>query len=581
MSDELISGSSDGDPTKSRCGRSAPRRLVLAVLALALGAAAWLRIPVAGDALLFGDELHSLHRMTGDYGDLISSYSPTGSGMALPLLQRLLVDLFGASHWTLRAPALLAGLALVGSLYPLGRGLVGRSAALVATLLAASSSFLIYYSHFARAYALMAWLSLLLVCCLQGMLDESGFSKRRLLAATALVALLPFVHLTAIGFVLPVFVATWIPLFAGGRRRQAWQLAGALTAGLVLASLLHLPAARGLLAFVSAKTDLVYFGSFGPWDVAALLAGGRLVAIPAAGLLALALVRMGTRQGLRALPLMTACVCPIIALAVAQPFGDAYAYARYAINIVPFACLAVGWLVVDVVRGLRGPRAAGSPDSYAIAAGVVMACAWLVAGPYGPGRTDDGPFSNTYISLFPLPAFDRAWDGASLFYRDLADDDERVRIVEVPALHNRTRHLYRNHYLQHGMEVWLGFLPEELETAPDGPYVEMDVDSAWSAIPADYLVVHHRIRDEVRDYWRFVYETPGHRATEGVTAAYMARHSRYGPPRTASLHALRSRLESDLGQPVYQDHYIEVWALPERRDSTSSTDRLRPRARSR
>lgn len=541
---------------------------VAMLLGLTLLLAAYWRVPEAGRALLFGDELHSLRRIEHGYRFLLTDFSSTGSGMALPLLQRGLADLFGPSHWSFRAPALLSGLALLASLYPLGRKLVRSNAAAIATCLAAGSSMLIYYSHYGRSYAGMAWLSLLLVYALQCIIDSTEptrLSNRHYAYCAVLVAALPYVHLSSLAFVLAVIGAALVPLWMESRKREALQVAGAAGAGLVLAFLLHLPAYDSLAAFVSDKTTSAYFGEFGFWDVGALLAGGRGIAMLALPLLLVALARFARARGWRALPLIAACVAPGLALLVTRPFGDAYAYARYAISMLPFAFLAIGWLIDDLLGALQ-PEAREDPirrRALGLALGVALAGALFLAGPYGLTRVDDGPHSNTYLSLLPLPAFDTPWSGTPAFYETLAEQPTGLRIIETPALVNRSRHLYRNYYLQHGVETWLGVLPEELATLPEGPYVSFDDPSWRQRANADYLILHHRIAEELSDYWRFVYMGQGAEVERPGVAAFMTRHSRFGRVARRGSAELAESLRQELGDPMYETQRLMVWDLRE------------------
>ncbi len=535
-----------------------------ASLTVALVLAAYWRVPSAGRALLFGDEFHSLRRIGFGYRFLLTDFCPAGSGMTLPLLQRMLSDAFGLNHWTIRAPALVSGLAMVASMYPLGGRMVGGYAALVATFFAASSSMLIYYSHFGRAYSMMVWFSLMLVYSLQRILESNRPAPRYYAYCLALVAALPYVHLSSLAFVLAVVGATLLPLWVGARKQEALLLAGALITGLTVAGLAHAPAFASMSMFVSDKTSHAYFGDFGFWDVAALLTGGRGAAILLLPVLLFALARVGHRGGWKALPLAAACLSPGIALIVVRPYGDAYAYSRYAITALPFVFLVLGWLLSDLFgerRRVEAPKASRLGRGRVLIAGVLIAGASFLAGPKGLRAIDDGAFANTYLTLLPLPAFDAPWHGMPPFYRSLGENPAELRIIEVPALLNRSRHLYRNYFLQHGVETWLGMLPEELEGIPDGPYVSFD-DPDWRGkSDADYVIVHFHINDELRDYWDFVYTGRAEEAERPDVFAYMVRHSRYGPAVTAGLAELASKLTLEVGEPVYHSGRIAVWDL--------------------
>jgi hypothetical protein len=549
-------------PSRSRHPSLAGLRWTLILGGVLVGI--YWRLHGVGTSLLFGDELHSLREIPNGYRYLLTHFSPTGSGMALPIFQRALGDALGLNHWTIRGPATLGGIATLASTYPIARRCVGGTAAAVATLLVATSPLLIFYSHFARAYSLVTWLGLLLFVLLQRIVDGDRANLARCAGCAFLTALLPYVQPIWLGFVLPLFGGALIALWMEApRRREAGAVASSLAAGGLACLLLHLPARRSLSQYVSFATTEEYFGGFGFWDVATLMAGSRGGAVLALVLLLLALAVMVARYRLSRLPLVLGCVGPVVALAVIRPFGDPYAYARYAIPCLPFACIAIGWFVVVAVsRAIPSER---GREVGALALGATLAALLFASGPYGVRHTTDGPHGNTYITMFPLPAFDIPWDGAPAFYRELSRSEEVVRIIEVPALVTRTRHLYRNYYLQHGKETWLGIgFPWELKDLPDGPYLSFE-DPHWrEKSDADYLILHASIGRELSRYWRFVYGTHRAEAGDPSVAAYMARHSRYagykGP--FASLPAgLREKLRLQLGEPLYLDEEIVVWRL--------------------
>ena len=124
---------SDPGEDASRARPLPETRLAGVLLASFLLVGTALRLMNVGPALLFGDELHSLGDMHGGYPQILTHFSSTGGGLALPLLQRLLLDFFGDGHWSVRAPAWLAGLALLYLTFPIARRQAGEAAALVAT----------------------------------------------------------------------------------------------------------------------------------------------------------------------------------------------------------------------------------------------------------------------------------------------------------------------------------------------------------------------------------------------------------------------------------------------------------------
>ncbi len=535
-----------------------------ALLAAALLAGAWWRLREVGPAFFFGDELHALGDINGGLPRVLSTFSDTGSGMALPLMQLTLSELFGTGHWSMRAPAWLAGLALLCLTYPVARRVVGTRAAIVAGLLVAANPLLIFYSHFARSYALVALLCLLLLGCLQRTLAQPAQTRPPLAALVLLTALLPYVHPVSLGFVLPVFAGTILAMLSeAGRRKQAIRLTIALVLGGLLCLLLHLPAWSSLREFLEAKTGAAYYGDFGFWDVATLLAGGRWAAyllLTAAVIAAVAHLR---QRRWHALPLVLGSAGPGLTIALVDPYGDAYAYARYVMPCIPPVAMLLGEGLVRGTRRLVGDRPLGTAITLLAAAGV---CAVLfLAGPNGPRRMPAGPYANTYLDILALPAFDALWPDAPSFYRELAARPAReraaLRIIEAPALATRTRHLYRNYFLLHGIETLLAPFPGEFPRLLDGPYVSLRGRDWRARANADYLIVHLDVVSEALRYWDYVYNRALATVERADLAVYMERHSSFGGSWERPPAGLMQSLVAELGEPIQADERIVVWRL--------------------
>ncbi len=526
---------------------------MIAITLLAIAVGSFFRLAPVGEALLFGDEFHSLRGLDKGYAHLVSHFGTTGAGMALPILQRALADLFGSSHWTIRAPAWIAGLGLLWSFYPLARRWVGADAARIATVLVALSSSLIFYSHVGRAYALSTWLGFLFVCVCGRVLDGISFSRSGPVFVL-LVAILPYVHLTSLSLVLPAAIATIGVLFFESRGREGVRICGALVLGTALALLLHWPALDGVLRFFQEKTGANYEGAFGVVDVLGLLVGNRAGGALSCLLFAGGAIAVFGRMGARSLPLLASCLGPVVALLVVQPFGGPYAYMRYVVIVLPMAWLVVSWLLVCAIERAR----------FALArqvVAVVFAVGLFAVGPAVQNHAS-GLHANTFMGLYTLPAFDQPWTGGSEFYAELARIEEPVRIIEAPGLVTRTRHLHRIHYLDHGKDTRLALYPFEIESIPGGPYVSLFEDDWRANSDADFLILHLRIEDEVDAYWSFVYETHGASVGRDDVAAYMDRQKRRTwYPKAESTVKLQRKLRDELGPPAYQDTWLWAWDL--------------------
>ena len=190
------------------------------------------------------------------------------------------------------------------------------------------------------------------------------------------------------------------------------------------------------------------------------------------------------------------------------------------------------------------------------AVGGAVAALLLLAGPYGFRHMDAGPHANSYIDMFPLPAFDVPWPETPGFYEELANEPGDVRILEIPQLQNRSRHLYRNYYLTHRKPTELGMTWEEPGSVPAGPYVALSHPAWLDHVRADYIVLHLDPANEIARYWEFVYGLE--QAIRPAVAAYMTRHRVYAAPAAPPIQVVRE-LQERLGPPVYDDGAIAVW----------------------
>ena len=122
---------------------------------------------------------------------------------------------------------------------------------------------------------------MLLLVQLESLLDKDKVSPRRLFTLAACTALLPWAHPTALGFVLPVYLAAGVAAARapgrtpGQRQRRVGQLLSALALAGTLCLLAYLPAYESLWNFVQTKTDVTYYGDFGLLDMMTLVGGNR------------------------------------------------------------------------------------------------------------------------------------------------------------------------------------------------------------------------------------------------------------------------------------------------------------------
>lgn len=527
-------------------------RLAPALWLLAVGSGCALSFAAIPELLLYGDELHSLPVIERPPSDLMRHFGVNGSGSALLLVQHLGLALFGPTLWAVRLPAALGCVAALALVYPAGRRWVGAEPAALAALALATNPMHVFYSRFGRSYALAVFLALALGTALWRATRDDEPQRGPYLATAVCAALLPWAHLSSAGFVVGVGAAAVLALGLAGRLRRhgPWFAASCAGAGLGCAAL-YLPALAPLAAFVGQKTGSPGLPLASLPDLFTLLAGGPwlglvwMLGVPAAGVWLLA------RRGADAIVPVAAAFAMGPALAMARPVGNEWAYARYLLPGLPFALLLLAWAFWEAARALRLPPPA------AFATGVLLVAGAFTAGPYGPGRSDDGRFAASYLTLSPLPAFDAPWTGAPGFYAQLARDPAPARVLEVPELWDQGAALYRNYYLQHRKDVGMGFVARELPAGLGGPIAQPLVAEPEGF---DYLVLHRDVAKEIQRYWRFVYEHawPAHRDPEREPFMRSMAALAVSPP--PSQPELEARWRRRYGDPVYEDGDIIVWS---------------------
>ncbi len=536
--------------------------LVYSIVILSAAVTLYFALVDRAGVFLFVDEFHSLANLDRGYGFLLSSFDARGSGIALPLLQRLAADLLGDSLFAYRLPAALGALAATLLCYPVAKRLVGPLPALISVLALCSNSFFIYYSRLGRSYTLAVFLVLGVVLALHTAL-VAGVPRARRYALLALaVGLAPFVHLVTVGAVAATTTAGIATLVIRGEwERQGRWLLGSLVGGGVLGVLLHLPAIGEVSLFLDAvvsgtKNQYIHDGTFIA-IVGEILAGGRAASlIWWVGLPVSAIWFFRVRRN-DSFILLAAAFSLLVVVSLLTPRGAPVAWARYLLVSLPFFLMLLAWLLVQGVRSL--PISGPAAERVALGIGLCLVVSSFSLGPLGLQHVDDGPFSNGYLSTRAVVANDIPWPETPALYRELANAPADAVIIEAPVLSGRSAQLYRNYYLQHGRQVLMGAVdvPGAETSASVWPYVPLLERGALAASGADYLIVHLNVEEEAIAYEAFV---------QKVDRAPRARRS--GVPGTRHGLLLKDyarALERELGVPLYRDQKVVAWKLPNTR----------------
>lgn len=533
----------------------------LALLTAALGIGAWLRLRGLDMLPLHGDEHHTLFAADRGYAEILTTFDLVGSHVPLPLLQRLSLDLFGPGIVPFRLVAIVPGLLLLFLAYPLLTAFVERSAAALATAFLAVHPMAVYYSRFGRGYALALWLAFVLAWALKRALDPERRGRWTWAVLMASAALLPWVHLSTLGFVLAMALAG-VALAARESRAAALRLAVAFAVAGLMALLLYVPVLGQVVTYFRANEPepppLSWFG------VATLLAGGRAAAWGAIVLVPLGAGLIWREWRVTIVLAAAALFGPLLLLLGAQPSGMDYAWARYLASALPFLAALCGAALASLAR-----IAPGSGEPLALLAGAGLCLAQLWSSPLDLCAPPEGSFSNTYLALHPLPAFDEPYPATPELYRTLAADRAVTHLVEAPSIYTRSVLLYRNYALQHGKRVvigWTGDMPRALQRGPYVRLLEIEPDDGRAAAPESvvWLVFHRDLRAEVTDYFRFVYEDAWPRHFDPEDESFMRRQEaihggNLAEPELAE--RVAARLVERYGPPDHEDARVYAWRL--------------------
>jgi len=522
-------------------------------LAGALGFGSWLRLRGLSGLPLHGDEYHTLLAADSSYGSILTTFDRVGSHVALPLLQRLSLDVCGAGIVPFRLVAIVPGLLVLLLAYPLLRPFASADAAALASVALALNPMSVYYSRFARGYVLALFLALLLGWAVRRVLDPSGRKRGSWSALIAAGALLPWVHLSTLGFVLAAALAALV-LASRESRALAWKVVGAFAAAGALAALLYLPVLGQVVSyFREMKPEPPPLDWFG---VPTLLAGGHLAAWAWLALLALGVALCWRERRAAVVLTAAALIGPLVLLLLTQPRGLDYAWARYLLSALPFlAALASAGLTS--LAGRLAP--AGETLAFVLGTGLLLAQHWT--GPLGPRAARDGSYGNTYLAMHALPAFDEPYPAMSEFYRRLASAASARRIVELPPLFTRAVLLYRNYALAHGKEALVGWTSELPRGIRRGPYVRpLELEPGQ----VDYIVLHRDQTVEVPEYFRFVFEDVWPRLREQGDETFMLRQETIHPQNLVGADVtdgIAAQLRAKYGAASYKDERVLVWKL--------------------
>jgi 4-amino-4-deoxy-L-arabinose transferase-like glycosyltransferase len=364
--------------------RTSTRTLEWLGLAVLTAAALGLRLRGIAEGL-YHDELYTYAEVHGrSFGgmlDVLVHGIPGGATERTPPLYFALAWLsskLGSPDTTIRLPSILLGTATVPLVFLVGRRTVGHGAALFGAAFVALSPFAIFYAIEARAYGTLMFLSALsaLVLLKAVETDRPAWWAGWTLVAAAVM----YTHYT--GALVLGLEGAWVLWF----NRERWRslaLASVGAAVLFAAWLPHFKSVgadykglAGILGIHDGSAFLQWLAGSPDEHPATLPGTFPLVMLAvAAGLAALgvALARSLPRVSSgAALVLLLGVGPPLVLLVYAQVGEDLFVYPRNMSAAIPFAGLALGWLLTRPALPFAAAAAAVAIVALAIGAGMTL-----------------------------------------------------------------------------------------------------------------------------------------------------------------------------------------------------------------
>lgn len=451
------------------------------------------------------------------------------------------------------------GVFLTVALPAAARRFVGWQAAAVYAWLLALSPFLVYYSRFARPYALALFLSVAAVVwfLLWWETRRAVFAAAYVVAATAALS----VHPLMATFVFCPFVYRLAALIATPERRLK-ELRALAPLGLCVSVCTIVPLAPLFYDFalisntggqssreLSALVEVfgTYFGTHGPMVL-------PMAALACAGFLSM----------LRTAPalcwnLLLGSILQIASIFVTAPAGasSAFILARYTIPVLPFALLLAATGIAGLGEGLAARIADARMRSWTrvLVPGIVLATLFATGPLRGSYRRPNSWFtSEMHLKLTRMQGLYRqSVHGVSPFYQELGEAEPgSVTLIEAPWYSEVHRNPYPFYQGVHSQRVLIGFpgagfdylwRQAEENHFESRRFVSLANTEELKA-RGDFLVIHKNLAAEM---------TP-----------LIANHAFDRPaPWGDSLERLISTAGDRFGEPFFEDEQLVVFRLAE------------------
>lgn len=493
----------------------------LALLGAVLTGAALRAYQLPGQ-ILVDDEWHALDKsIKSSYSGILTSFGIADHSIPIALYYKLVIDTLGLTEWVIRAPFFLAGTLTILVLPLLLRRHVGRRASNVLAWLLALSPALVYYSRFARPYAMVVLLGSVAVLAFYAWWVEHR--PRDAVLYAALATLSGYFTLIALPFVLGPFAFFFVATLLGPATRRASAVRRLIWLGLGTALPLSILLAPPLLTDSQALTVKTGQGTFG-WHVVPQVlqafagAGGPQLAVGAGVLGGVGWFRVVRKTPQLGALLTLLVVLQVIAVAVVNPRSVQLVsvLGRYLLPALPILLLfaAVGLERLAALAGRLGGLG-GRGVSMAVVAG---ACAFLYfSGPlpkvfYAPNNWTTVVLEKALTNTpNPLRHVRRKLRRVPEFYPSLSRQPRASRVVvEAPGLLGMGRNHLPVYQHIHRQKTLLGFInglcskPRPAEVPWGTPGVQLR-NFVFLADPdglrergVDYVIFHRYLLGEAK-----------------------------------------------------------------------------------
>ena len=509
-----------------------------AVLFGAVIVGAFLRLYQLPNQILFGDEWHAVHAAANSgYFSILSTFGAADRCIPITLYYKILMDTVGLSETAIRFPFFVGGVLTVIVLPIMVRPITERFVSNVFAWLLALSPTMIFYSRFARPYAITTLFSFL--SCLFFFRWWVKNSRKDALFYVLLTVAAGYGLLVDLPFVLGPFLFCFVWSVIGKEKNRVQGLLRLAGLGLVtIVPLLVLLAPPLYWDFSAISTKAGQSASGFPQVLGAfrILSGMDQGTVTIVAVIAafFGLIRMLIGFPVFTLFLMSLSLLQLMALLWVKPVGidSPHILARYLLPLLPFLLLAVS-TGIYAVASIFPPRFKKWAD---VTLPVAFCTAFFWGGPvpavsYQP---NSGMSLTLLAHALTGTQYQKILKDIPDFYKSLSRmPPGSVTLVEAPFPW-QANHLLLYQEV-HGQRVIMGATREYMAAMGKGLHLETavvaeDLDSLRTK-KVNFLIFHKNLQNEVTII------LPG------------------SPSKAWNL----ARLQSILGQPVYEDHDVVVF----------------------